>query len=110
MGKFLTNLTQSGSSIKATRAKLINEDAESAQARLLSDLTDQLRDINRELETLSDLYPESELSLLATRDKFQAKEWVAKVQALKIRKLNKLVEVKAAKETNDEYFGEEAIS
>jgi hypothetical protein len=106
--KFISNLTQAGQQIKEQRAQLIAEDAEAAQSKLLETLKDEERSLKRKLMTLSDIYPDSELSLLVTKDKFDATQWAKDMQDVKISLLNKQVEIKAAQLTYDEWFKEQS--
>lgn len=105
--KFISNLTSNTSDIKKNRATIISQDAEAAQEELLRKLEQELRDLNAKVLEVSDLYPESEFSLMVTAKKFDAKEWAKTLQNLNIQILNKTVEVNAARKTYDEWFKDE---
>lgn len=105
--KFAQNLTLSSTSIKETRAKLISEDAQAAHEELLRKLQQDLRDLARKKDALSDLYPESELSLMIAKPNFDAKKWVADLQNLGVAMANKTVEIKIAQDTYNEWFAED---
>lgn len=104
LNKFETNLIASSKTIKANRARAISEDVENAQSEIVRKLTQEKRDLTRKLDSLSDLYPDSELSLRVVKDSFNAAEWASEVQALKVELANKTVELSLAKETYDEWF------
>lgn len=106
--KLMTALTQNGNAIKATRAQVIAEDMESAQSKLVQKLKDEKRSIERNLMSLSDFYPDSELSLRVVKDSFDANKWAHDTQNLEVSLLNKTVELKAAQATYDKWFKEEA--
>jgi hypothetical protein len=111
MNKFLKNLTQDGAAIKEARATLVGGDAESAQSKLVTRLEDEMRKLQRQKLTLSDLYPDSELSLQVTRDKFDADKWANDLHNVNIAILNKTVELNSALATQKEWFtDEESIS
>ncbi len=104
--KFAQNLAKSNESIKEARAAMIAEDASAAQEQILLKLKQEKRDMERELMSLSDMYPDSELSLKVTKSEFNPQAWVKRVQDLKVSILNKSVEVKLAQDTYDEWFKE----
>lgn len=105
--KFKSNLTASNKSIKANRAELIAEDAQHAQQKLIDKLTDEQRALKRKRIALSDLYPDSELSLRVTKDNFDADKWALELQDIEVQLLNKKVEIKAAEATFNEWFKED---
>lgn len=104
MNKFTTNLTSSAGQIKEQRATLISADAQASQEELLRKLNQDARDLNRKILALSDMYPDSELSLLVTKSNFDAFRWTNETQALKVQLLNKQVEISIAQKTYDEWF------
>tara|TARA_R110000803_G_scaffold208136_1_gene276614 strand:+ start:1000 stop:1338 length:339 start_codon:yes stop_codon:yes gene_type:complete len=107
MKKFEQTLVSSSKKIKAARAKIISENAEAAQEDILRLLKKALRDIDSELLSLTDIHPDSELSLSVVTPNFNAETLFTKIQSCKIRKANKLVELSIAQETYDEWFTEE---
>jgi len=108
MNKFISTLTASNKSIKEARAKMVSEDAIDAQAELVRDLKKDKRELERKLMQLSDMSPDSELSLKVVKDTFNAKEWAKTIQTTKVDLANKTVEIELAEETYKEWFGEEA--
>jgi len=107
--KFISNLTSSSSDIKKTRATIISKNAEAAQADVVRVKQQELRDLEAKKLELSDLYPESEFSLMVTAKDFNAKAWAESLQNLNIQILNKSVEVKLAEDTYNEWFSEEVL-
>jgi membrane glycosyltransferase len=104
MNKFISNLTASNKSIKEARAKVISEDAIDAQQELVRELKKEKRELDRRLMQLSDMSPDSELSLKVVKDTFKASEWAKEIQAIKIELANKSIEIKLAEETFKEWF------
>jgi hypothetical protein len=108
--KFISTLTNSNADIKAVRAKMINEDALDASEELLRSLKQEKREMERQLMNLSDMSPESELSLMVVKPNFDAKSWIANIQRLKVELANKQVEIDLAEETHNEWFGKEEVT
>jgi len=104
--KFIQNLTSSSAAIKDQRATLISADAQASQEELLRKLKQEQRDLLRKRMALSDIYPDSELSLLVTKNTFDADRWSRDYQTIGVQLLNKEVEIKVAQATYDEWFGE----
>ena len=107
MNKFVSNLTASNKAIKEARAKMVSEDAIDAQAELVRDLGKSKRELERKLAQLSDMSPDSELSLKVVKDTFNAEEWVKEIQTTKVAIANKTIELQLAEETFQEWFVEE---
>lgn len=107
MNKFEKTLTQTGSKIKAARAKLISANAEAAQDTIVRNLKKEQRDMNFKLLSLTDVHPDSELSLKVVKDNFDADTLFASIQELKVNLANKTVEVQLAEETYKDWFGNE---
>lgn len=105
--KFAKNLTLSNSQIKEARANIIAEDAKAAHEELLRMLKQEQRDLERRKLALSDLYPDSELSLRIAQPNFNAKTWVKDLQDIGVSLANKSVEIKIAQDTFDEWFSDD---
>ena len=105
--KFVVSLTRDNKSIKAARAKIIAEDAYDAQSEIVRTLSQEKREIEKQLLKLSDTSPDSEFSLKVVKDNFKASEWAKSIQALKVQLAMKEVEVKVAVDTFNEWFGNE---
>ena len=106
MNKFGKLLGSSSKEIRGARAILLSDDARFAQEELVRNLEAQKRELDRSLIAVTDLYPESELTLMVTRKDFNPKAWVSKIQSLKIEVAEKEIELSIAKETYDEWFVE----
>lgn len=104
MNKFTSNLAQSATSIRTERAQTLAEDAQDASQEVLRVLTRELTELKRRKKSLSDMYPESELSLLVTAKEFDAATWAATLQTLSVAIANKEVEVKIATDNIKEWF------
>jgi len=106
MNKFISNLTASNKTIKESRAKIVSEDALDAQTELVRELKKSKRELERRLIQLSDMSPDSELSLKVVKDNFNAAAWVKEIQDIKIELANKEVELTLAEATFNEWFGD----
>ena len=106
MNKFAKMLGSSSKEIRGARATLLSEDARFAQEELVRTLESEKRDLDRKLVAATDLYPDSELTLMVTRKDFEAKAWVSHIQKLKVALTAKNIELNLAKETYAEWFTE----
>lgn len=106
MNKFAKLLSGSSKEIRGARAVILAEDARFAQEGLLRKLEEEVRDLERQLITATDLYPESELSLMVTRKDFNPKAWVERIQSVKLALAEKTIELDVAKETFAEWFAD----
>jgi hypothetical protein len=107
MGKLAKTLEAGHKGIRRERLLFIEEEMEHKQRRLIDTLKEEKRSIERKLLDLSDLYPESTLSLMVVKKDFDAEQWVQEVQAAKVSlKLNS-VKLICAEETFKEWFTEE---
>lgn len=104
---FIKSLTASNSSIKASRAKMVSEDALDASEELIRNLKQEKRELERRLMSLSDMNRDSEFSLKVVKDDFNAKEWIKEIQEIKVQLANKEVELQLASETHNDWFKEE---
>lgn len=102
---FITNLTKSNESIKASRAERIATLVKMEQEALVNNLTKDVMNLENKLDNLEDLSPDSELSLSPVGDKdFDANKWVNAIQDTEIELANKRLELDIAKKTYDKYF------
>lgn len=102
--KFIQNLTANSNVIKENRANLVAKDAEDAAKDLITRLEKEDRELERREIALSDMYPDSELSLRIGKDNFNADSWWSELQNLGISRINKSVEIKIAKENFAKWF------
>ncbi len=107
MNKFVKTLSQSNSKIKEARAKIIAADAQFAQENIVRNLETEKRKLDGKLLSLTDLHPDSELSLRVVRKDFDAEQLFQDIQNTKVDLANKTVELQLANETSKEWFGEE---
>lgn len=106
MNKFGKMLSSSSKEIRGARATFLAEDVKASQENLIRTLEEEKRDLDRSFLAATDLYPESELTLMVTRKDFNPKAWVSKIQALKLAIADKQEELDAARGTFDEWFAE----
>lgn len=107
MGKFNSLLNSGASTIKGVRAALVTETAQFEQEELVRTISTQLRNKKNALVAITDIYPNSTLSLEVVKSNFDAKTWVREIQSLKVEIANLTVELELANETMTEWFGEE---
>lgn len=103
--KFVKNLTASNADIKGKRSEVVARRAKASQSNLVNKLQDEKDELELIVERLSDLFPDSTVSLKVAEN-FDSNKWVKDMQDAKIALLNKEVELKAAKETYKEWFEE----
>lgn len=106
MNKFSKMLSSSSKEIRGARAAFLSEDVKASQETLIRNLEEELRGLNRQLIDATDLYPDSELTLMVTRKDFNPAKWTEKIQALKLAIIDKKEELDVAKETYNEWFSE----
>jgi phage protein D len=106
MGKFQDTLVSSGKKIKAVRAKIISENAEAAQEDIVRRLKKEKRDLDARLLGLTDIHPDSELSLKVVTADFDAEDLFKNIHETKVKLANMTIEVGIAVETYDEWFGD----
>lgn len=104
MNKFIKNLTLSDSGIKEKRARILGEQAKTAQQDLVTRLTKEKNSLDLKLDSLQDLAPDQNTSLRPGGENFNADTWVNQIQDTKIELLNKQIELKIATETFTEWF------
>jgi hypothetical protein len=107
MNKFTETLTQSNSKIKAARATIISASAEDAQTEILRNKKKTVRDLEFRLLNLTDIAPDSELSLRVTKADFNAESLFSEIHGVKVKLAMAVVEENIAEETYTEWFGVE---
>ena len=103
---FIKKLMSSNDDIKKNRAVIIAETAEAAQYDIVRELERELRDLRSEEMELTDLAPDSELSLLVVKKDFNADNTFRKLQSVRERIDITDVKLKIARNTYNEFFGE----
>ena len=104
--KFESILTQNFSEIKKSRAKLLCDSAKTTQEKLVNDKKAVVLKIERDIDELTDLAPSSVTQLKL--DRFDAEEWVAKLQDLRCQLYEAKIELDIAQNTYNEFFTESA--
>jgi len=107
MSKFAETLKQSNKSIKAARANIIAASAEEAQNEIVRLLNREKRELEFKLLNLTDVAPDSELSLRVVKADFDANQLFTDIQNTKVALANKEIEVLIAEETYKEWFSNE---
>lgn len=102
--KFIQNLTANSGVIKENRANLVAKDAEDAAKDLITKLEKEDRELERKEIALSDMYPESELSLRIGKDNFNADAWISDLQNIGVARINKKVEISIARKNYEKWF------
>jgi predicted nuclease with TOPRIM domain len=106
MNKLQQMLRASSKEIKGVRADLLTNNLKREQSRMVMDLEDELETMTEQLNSLNDLYPNSEMTLRIVAKDFNPKAWVRDTQKLKVDVKLKSVELAIAKETAKEWFDE----
>jgi hypothetical protein len=104
MNKFEHNLNLSNKEIRENRATLITEEVKDAMAEAVRIAKKTQRDLEVKLLGLTDLHPNSKLSLRVMKEEFVAIHWVNELNTLKLQILNATVAVKIAEESEKEWF------
>jgi len=96
--------TATSKEIKGFRGTLLVSTMKRDQDRLVMDLEDEVATLEEKLGSLTDMYPNSEMTLRITKKDFNSKDWVKDTQELKVELKLKRVELKIARETTEEWF------
>jgi len=104
MNKLQTILKNGFKAIKGVRADILSSNLEREQKRLVMDLEDSVSNMKASLDSLNDLYPDSELSLRIISKDFDPKKWVQDTQKLKVNIEMEQVKLDIAKKTFEEWF------
>ena len=104
MNKFESIVGNNSNAVLARRAGNLAKTARLSQQSLVNTLEAKKADIEGKIINLTDLAPTSRDSLAPGVQDFNAKQWVEKLQALKLEMYDLDVSIKMAKETFAEYF------
>lgn len=107
MNKLQKMLNSTSKEVRGARAKLLTDSMRRAQDRLVMDLEEAYDKAQENLNSLSDVYPNSEMSLRIVSKDFDPRAWVKDTQALKVELETRKLELDLAKETLAEWFEEE---
>ena len=106
MNKFVTLISSNGNEALKRRADTIAQNAEVAQQNLVNNLKQRKIEIDLKIADLTDLAPDSSVSLRPGNKDWDAKKWVADLQKAKQDKYAVEIQLKLAEETYNEYFRE----
>ena len=106
MNKFVTLISSNGNEALKRRAATIAQNAEVAQQNLVNNLKQRKIEIDLKIADLTDLAPDSSVSLRPGNKDWDAKKWVADLQQAKQDKYSVEIQLKLAEETYNEYFRE----
>ncbi len=104
MNKFESIVGNNSNAVLARRAGNLAKTARLSQQSLVNTLEAKKADIEGKIINLTDLAPTSRDSLAPGVQDFNAKQWVEKLQALKLEMYDLDISIKMAKETFAEYF------
>jgi len=107
VSKFKKLLSKAAKEIREGRANIVAENTKFAQEDIVRGIESEKRDLDARLMELTDVNRDSELSLRVTKKDFNAKQWCHDVQELKLAIIEKRIELEVAKETLEEWFGED---
>lgn len=106
MNKFQKMIITSNSKIKEFRGNIIATKVERSHKKVVDKLKDEVLDLQDKLNSLSDIYPDSELTLRVTSKDFNPDTWAAELQEVKLALALKEQELELAEETTKEFFSE----
>lgn len=104
MNKFESIVGNNSNAVLARRAGNLAKTARLSQQSLVNTLEAKKADVEGKIINLTDLAPTSRDSLAPGVQDFNAKQWVEKLQALKLEMYDLDISIKMAKETFAEYF------
>ena len=104
MNKFESIVGNNSNAVLARRAGNLAKTARLSQQSLVNTLEAKKADVEGKIINLTDLAPTSKDSLAPGVTDFDAKEWVEKLQGLKLEIYDLDISIKMAKETFAEYF------
>ena len=104
MNKFESIVGNNSNAVLARRAGNLAKTARLSQQSLVNTLEAKKADVEGKIINLTDLAPTSRDSLAPGVTDFDAKEWVEKLQSLKLEIYDLDISIKMAKETFAEYF------
>ena len=108
VSKFVATLTSSNDGIKQQRANSLKLGTELEAKTLVQNLTRELLTIRNQIDKLSDLGPTTIMELTVGGVDFDATKWVKEMHDLKLDERVKVIELEAAEELYNEWFGETA--
>jgi len=102
--RFEQRLNASGSGIRAERSAIVKKQAESAQAKFLTKLNDELLVLEDTRMKLEDINVDSELTTKVVAEGFDANTWILKLNAIEMEIENKKVEITVAEQVQTRWF------
>ena len=106
MNKFEAMLASKPEAIQAQRAKDVAEDCKIATEEIVRANEKKVRYIKRKITQLSDLSPDTTLSLEVVKKGFNPTSWAEELHQLEVDLLAAEVELKVAKKTFTTWFTE----
>lgn len=106
MNKFTELISNNGNETLNRRASAIAQNAEIAQQDILNSLKKQHAELTLKKESLTDLAPDSTVSLRPGSKDWNPDTWAAELQETKQKLYFLEIQIKLAQETFDEYFTE----
>jgi hypothetical protein len=106
--KFITKLSSSPEAVIASRAKILAQQAASKATGLVTKLDEERLDLELKILTLTDLAPETSFSMVPGGVNFDATKWIADLHKTTLALKMKNIELEAAQEIVDEWFGNNA--
>mgnify|MGYP003522599740 CR=1 FL=1 len=106
MNKFESIVGNNSNAVLARRAGNLAKTARLSQQSLVNTLEAKKADVEGKIINLTDLAPTSKDSLAPGVTDFDAKEWVEKLQSLKLEIYDLDVSIRVARDTYNEFFAE----
>jgi hypothetical protein len=103
--KFITKLSASPEAVIASRAAILAQQAASKANGLVTKLDEERLDLELKILSLTDLSPETSFSLVPGGVNFDAAKWINDLHKTNLALKMKNIELEAAKEIVNEWFG-----
>jgi hypothetical protein len=104
MNKFVTTLSASDASIKASRATIISEQAEIEVQTMVQSLKKEKLTLQNKIAQMTDLSPEETTSLRPAGKSFDAAKWAKDLHTAKMQLKLKQIELDEAQNIYNEWF------
>jgi hypothetical protein len=105
--KFVATVSASDANIKSTRAANLGELASIEASTLVQNLKREKLSLENKIANMTDLSPETTFSLRPGGENFDAAKWVKELHKATMELKLKVIELTAAEEIFNEWFGTE---
>ena len=107
MNKFQQTLNGSNEAIKGKRSELLSKKVKGAADKVIQNLEEEINQLEIDYDSKTDIYPDSELSLLVVKSDFNAEKWFQEINDIQVNIANKKFELDVAKNTHATWFDDQ---